>query len=156
MRADWAVVLAAWALLLAATTLLTGAMLYADAVALGSVRTSVRNVAPADPSAIVSYATRAADSATIGPAVRRELGQLVAAGGGGAVWQLASLGPFGFAGDNPATAKRVTSMATRPSIESHALLASGRWATAGAEPREATLLADRIIELNDGEIVART
>ena len=43
MRADWAVVVAAWALLLAATTLLTAGTLYADAVALGGLRTSVRN-----------------------------------------------------------------------------------------------------------------
>jgi len=139
MRADWAVVLAAWALLLAATTLLTGATLYADAVALGSVRTSVRNVAPADRSAVVSYATRAADAARIGPNVQREVDRLVAAGGGGDVWQIASLGPYGFGGDDPATAKRVTSLATRPEIESHATLASGAWAKPGATPREATL-----------------
>ena len=139
MRADWAVVAAAWALLLAATTLLTGATLYADAVALGSVRTSVRNVAPTDRSAVVSYAASIADAAAIGPKVRTELDQLVAAGGGGAVWQLDSLGPFGFAGDNSATATRVTALATRPSIEAHASLASGRWAVPGAQPREATL-----------------
>jgi FtsX-like permease family protein len=139
MRADWVVVLAAWTLLLAATTLLTGATLYADAVALGSVRTSVRSAAPADRSAVVSYATRAPDSAAIEPNIGRELDHLVAAGGGGDVWQLASLGPFGFGGDDAATAKRVTSLATRPEVESHATLASGSWATPGANPRQATL-----------------
>jgi hypothetical protein len=139
MRADWAVVLAAWALLLGATTLLTGATLYADAVALGSVRTSVRNVAPVDRSALVSYATRAPDAAAIDPQVRLELDQLVNAGGGGDVSEFARLGPFGFAGEDPATAKRVTSIATRPAIESHAVLASGSWAKPGATPREATI-----------------
>ena len=131
--------LAAWVLLLAATTLLTAATLYADAVALGSVRTSVRSADPADRSAIVSYQARATDAATIGPVVRQELDQVVAAGGGGDVWQLASVGPLGFAGDDPATTKRITALATRPSIEAHAALASGRWATAGAQPREATV-----------------
>jgi hypothetical protein len=128
MRADWAVVLAAWALLLAATTLPTGATLYADAVALGSVRTSVRNVAPGDRSAIVSYATRAPDAAAIGPTVRRELDQLVGAGGGGDVWQLASLGPFGFAGDDPATAKQASFTTIGPVVvpEPDLLAAAGQ------------------------------
>jgi hypothetical protein len=139
MRADWAVVVAAWALLLAATTLLTAGTLYADAVALGGLRTSVRTAAPAQRSARVTYTARIADAPSIDSTIKSELDRLVAAGGGGDVWRFGASGPLGLASDDPAVTKRTTTLAARPSIEAHATLASGRWANAGAQPREATL-----------------
>lgn len=139
MRADWAVVVAAWALLLAATTLLTAGTLYADAVALGGLRSSVRTAAPAQRSARVTYTARISDAPSIDAPIKSELDRLVAAGGGGDVWRFGASGPLGLSSDDPAVTKRTTTLAARPSIEAHATLASGRWAAAGAQPREATL-----------------
>jgi len=138
IRADWSVVAAAWVLLVASATLLTAGTLYADAVAVGGLRTSVRNAAPVDRSARVLLTGAAQDADMLNAAVDGELDRLVASGGGGDVWRFAASGPLGFATDDPA-AKRVTALATRPSIEHHASLAAGRWAMSGATPREATL-----------------
>jgi hypothetical protein len=70
----------------------------------------------------------------IGPELRR----VVDAAGGGEVVRFAqssSLAPS----TEPASGGRLTILASRPGIEGHASLAGGRWAVAGATPREATL-----------------
>jgi hypothetical protein len=138
MRSDWAVVLAAWALLLAAATLLTAGTLYAHAVAVGGLRTSVLAASLPDRSVRVLLTARTADLASLDPIVTGDLDGLLAAGGGGDRLRFIQSGPLGFAAD-AATTSRFTNLVTRPAIDAHTQLASGRWASAGATPREATV-----------------
>jgi hypothetical protein len=139
MRADWAVVLSAWVLLVAAATLLTAGTLYADAVALGGLRTSLSHAPDAGRSIRVSFSARASDAASLDRVVRDEATAAIDAGGGGDVWRFAASGPLGFATDDPATAKRITTLATRPDIEAHAALTAGSWPAAGGAGRQAAL-----------------
>ena len=153
MRADWAVVLSAWVLLVAAATLLTAGTLYADAVALGGLRTALGHAPVASRSIRVTFSARASDAAGLDKVVRDESTALVDVGGGGYVCRLAESGPLGFAADDPATAKRITSLVTRPDIERHATLTAGGWPTAGARQAALSVGAATALGVGPGDVV---
>ena len=140
IRYDWPVVVAAWALLVAATTLLTAGTLYADAVALGGLRAAVGAAPAADRSVRVSMSSRSGDFAGLDAAVRSELERVVAAGGGGTVDAFLASGSMSPASEGSA-GSTLTILATRPGIEQHATLASGRWPQPNAAVLEAVLSA---------------
>ncbi|HEX7950576.1 MAG TPA: FtsX-like permease family protein, partial [Candidatus Limnocylindrales bacterium] len=133
-------VVAAWALLLAATTLLTAGTLYADAVALGGLRAAVDAAPAADRSVRVSMSSRPANFAVLDAAVRGELERVVAAGGGGNVDVFLASGSMSPASESSA-GSTLTILATRPGIEDHATLSSGRWPQPNAAVAEAALSA---------------
>ena len=140
IRFDWPVVVAAWALLLAATTLLCAGTLYADAVALGGLRAAVGAAPAADRSVRVSMSSRPADFAGLDAAIRAELERVVAAGGGGSVDAFLASGSMSPASEGSA-GSTLTILATRPGIEDHATLSSGRWPQPNAAVAEAALSA---------------
>jgi hypothetical protein len=134
--ADRALALAAFALLLASTTLLTTGTLYADAVALGGVRTAIADAAPTDRRLTVRIAATSDTLAELDGAVAAA-GQAVldAAGGGDVTPIVASESLIVGAREE----HRLTVLATRPGIEAHATLAEGRWPADAAGPFEAVV-----------------
>ena len=137
---DWPVVLAAWALLLAATTLLTAGTLYADAVALGGLRAAVGAAPPADRSIRVNLSSRTSDIGSLDATVRAQLQGVIDAGGGGTVALFLSSGSMAPSSE-PATGTTLTILASRPAIEQHATLATGRWPQPNAAVPEVVLSA---------------
>ncbi|HXI45929.1 MAG TPA: hypothetical protein VNH13_06470, partial [Candidatus Acidoferrales bacterium] len=131
-------VLAAWVLLVAATTLLTAGTLYADAVALGGLRASVAAAPVADRSIRVGLSARTGDFARLDAIVQAQLQRVVDTGGGGAVGAFISSSSMAEASE-PAEGTTLTVLGSRPGIEAHATLVTGRWPQAGATIPEAVL-----------------
>ena len=138
IRADWPVAAAAWVLLLCATTLLTGGALYGDTVALGGLRAAIAQAPFADRSLVVTSEAPASQARTLDRGIRPEIERALALPGG-IVARVATSSPFADASAAPATVKTLTELSSYEGIDEHATLASGRWATAGATPQEATL-----------------
>ena len=129
---------AAWLLLLCATTLLTGGALYGDTVALGGLRTAIAEAPFVDRSMVVTAEMPVSQVAGVDGPVRSELHRVLALPGG-IVALVASSPPFADASADPAEVKTLTKFSSFEEVDGHATLTSGRWASPGATPQEATL-----------------
>ncbi|HEU4672941.1 MAG TPA: ABC transporter permease [Candidatus Limnocylindrales bacterium] len=137
-RSDLAVVGAAWLLLLCATSVLAATVLYADTVATGGLREAVaaedvttRNV---DVRIAIDPDRLAAVDAIVRPTLGAALGSV-----GGAVVRIVRSDPLVPAGSGEGSATDLAVAASLEGLPEHARLTAGRWATAGADPIEATL-----------------
>ena len=135
---DWPVVAAAWVLLLCATSLLAGGALYGDTVALGGLRNALVAASAADRSIVVDTSGLPDASVTLDSAIRSSL-QRVVDPTGGEVAEVVRSSAFASAGTPAGGNPVLTEFASYEGIERHASLVSGRWATTGASPQEATL-----------------
>jgi hypothetical protein len=146
------VAVAAWLLLLCATTLLTGGALYGDTVALGGLRTAIAEAPFADRSLVVTSEEPASQVGPLDRAIRAELDRAIALPGG-IVALVASSPPFADAATDPADVRTLTRFSSFEDVAEHATLSSGRWASPGATPQEATLsaAAAAILKLRTGD-----
>jgi GAF domain-containing protein len=145
-------VAAAWVLLLCATTLLTASTMYGEGVALGGLRAAIAEAASASRSITVDTTDRAGAAESLDPVIRGELGRAISQTGG-EIALITSTSSFADAAVDPALASQLTYFAAYEGIDRHALLATGRWAKAGAAPQEATLsqAAAEVLGLGEGD-----
>ncbi|HET9615333.1 MAG TPA: FtsX-like permease family protein, partial [Candidatus Limnocylindrales bacterium] len=140
IRADWRFLAGVWLLLACATTLLAAGVVYGDAVAVGSLRASIRGAPAANQGVSVESALSPAEVAAADERVRSAIGAALAPAASPTIALLrsGSLVRAGAAASGSST-PTLTLLESVDDLPSHATLVDGRWPEPNQDPVEAVV-----------------
>lgn len=140
IRDDWRFLIGVWFLLACATSLLASGVVYGDAVAVGSLRSSIRAAPPAEQTILVQSVVSPDRITAADKPVRDGLDAVLGGVGGSVGLELRSGALFRVGEQAPAEGPRtLTVLESVDDLARHATLSSGRWPTAGRAPLEAAV-----------------